>query len=435
MDGKRLNSIYGGVPALLASLLAMLFLVPGSAQALAKTQPVAVHKLIDNIYEFDYVVPTGNGPHQKVGVHRVVRVDDSQPISSDTGIFLVHGDAWNFNGAFLGGTSRPDSLPVFLAEHGIDVWGIDLGWTLVPANTTNFSFMKEWGLQRDINDIETAISFARSVRVETDSPGNRMTLLDWSRGGWTGYALLNQESQKAKEQRQVGSYISVDNFFKVDDPTTRSTMCSLEASTNTDIANGIYAYSHSFDVQVGQLAKSDPGGPSSLFGPPYTNLQASLTLGAATFQFGSTFAQYYHFVGGTFPGGDISRIPNGLTYTKISRWNDFLISATPFESTRMIADTYGISCGDTTTAFDDHLKDVTVPVFYVGAGGGFGRGGLFTLTLLGSEDVSSKIISFFPPKQAAFDFAHVDPFNARDARDLVWSPILGWLSQHGGQDE
>jgi hypothetical protein len=67
----------------------------------------------------------------------------------------------------------------------------------------------------------------------------------------------------------------------------------------------------------------------------------------------------------------------------------------------------------------------------VGAGGGFGRGDLYTLTLLGSQDVSSLIVSFYPSEQAAFDFGHADLFNAEDAKNLVWKPIYQWLSEHG----
>ena len=93
-------------------------------------------------------------------------------------------------------------------------------------------------------------------------------------------------------------------------------------------------------------------------------------------------------------------------------------------------DTYTISCGEIPTPFDDHLNDITVPVLYVGAGGGFGRNGLYTLTLLGSQDVSSLIVSFYPPAQAAFDFGHADLFHAQDAENLVWSPIYQWLSRH-----
>jgi len=77
------------------------------------------------------------------------------------------------------------------------------------------------------------------------------------------------------------------------------------------LAAGIYAYSSALYVQIGQLAATDPKGKSPIFGPPYTNLDVSLLLGAATYQFGPTYPEFYHFVGETFPRGDIWGIPDG----------------------------------------------------------------------------------------------------------------------------
>jgi hypothetical protein len=232
------------------------------------------------------------------------------------------------------------------------------------------------------------------------------------------------------EQRNVRAYIPVDNSFKIQDPTIQGIACASAQSNSADLAAGIYAYSSNFFAQVGQLAIADPNGISPFFGPPYTNLNISLAVGAATYQLGPLLAEFYHFVAGTFPGGDIWGIPDGLVYTPIPQWNNFLVSASPFEAVRMEYDTNTISCGATRTSFDDHLNDITVPVLYVGAGGGFGPNGLYTLTLLGSQDVSSLIVSFYPPEQAAFDFGHVDLFYGQGADDLVWSPIYQWLSHH-----
>jgi hypothetical protein len=209
-------------------------------------------------------------------------------------------------------------------------------------------------------------------------------------------------------------------------------MCDFADGTAADLAAGIYAYDTTVVVQVGQLAITDPNGVSPIFGPPYTNLDASLTFGAATYQIDAPnlFAEFYHFVGGTFPDGNIWGIPDGLVYTSIPEWNNFLGSPSPFEAIRMIYDTYTISCGAGSSPFDNHLNEITVPVLYVGAGGGFGSNGLYTLTLLGSQDVSSLIVSFYPPEQAAFDFGHADLFHSQDAENLVWSPIYQWLSRH-----
>jgi hypothetical protein len=293
--------------------------------------------------------------------------------------------------------------------------------------------MRHWGLQRDIDDLEQALSFARSVRTQTGSPDNRLVLLGWSRGGWTCLGLLNQESQQRIEERNVRAYIPVDTWFKVQDPAFRATMCDFADSTAADLTAGIYAYNRDVFIQLGQLAITDPNGVSPILGPPYTNLDASLTVGAAYYQFNppNTYAEFYHFVGGTFPGGNIWGIPNGLVYTSIPEWNNFLVSASHFEAVRMIYDTYTVSCSAGSSGpFDNHLNDITVPALYVGAGGGFGSNGLYTLTLLGSQDVSNLIVSFYPPEQAAFDFGHVDLFHAQDAENLVWSPIYQWLSRH-----
>ena len=423
------NNFVGFVTATLVG--AVLLVRP--ALATERIEQFARHQLVDNIYEYSWVISTGNDQYHRVGVHRVVQEEHGRPRPSGQAIFMVHGDAWNFTAAFLRGGSSPDSLPVFLASKGVDVWGIDLGWTLVPADTTDFTFMEHWGLQRDIDDLEQALSFARSVRTQTGSPDNRLVLLGWSRGGWIGFALLNQESQKRIEERNVRAYIPVENSFKVQDQAIKGTMCDFAAGTGADLAAGIYAYDTTVVVELGQLAITDPNGVSPIFGPPYTNLDASLTLGAASYQIDvpNDGAKFYHFVGGTFPGHDIRAIPDGLVYTSIAEWNNLLASASPFEAVRMEHDTYAISCGARgSTPFDNHLNDITVPVLYVGAGGGFGTNGLYTLTLLGSQDVSSFIVSFYPPYRAGLDFGHADLFNAQDAANLVWSPIYQWLSHH-----
>jgi hypothetical protein len=406
----------------------------GTARAAVTPAPVSVHRLSGNVYEYDYMVLTGKGTHDRIGVHRVVEVEHGRPITAPNGAFLVHGDIWNFNGAFVGGTSPDESVAVYLASRGIDVWGIDLAWTLVPAGTTDLSFMQGWGLQHDVNDVETGMAFARTVRALSGSSANKLALMAWSRGGWIGYALLNEESQTPEILRQVRAFIPVDTYIKVNDATTRATLCSYEEATESDIEDGIYGYDESTVAQLGTLAQDDPHGGSPLFGSPYTNLQASLTYGAATFELGALYSPFYHFVAGIFPDNDTSNIPTGLRYTDVSRWNAFLGAARPFESSTLLRDTEAITCSKGPTgAFDDHLADVTVPVLYVGAGGGFGRAGLDSLTLLGSKDITTHIVSFFPPDKAAFDFGHVDLFYARQAQQLVWRPIYDWLAQHPPQ--
>jgi hypothetical protein len=41
------------------------------------------------------------------------------------------------------------------------------------------------------------------------------------------------------------------------------------------------------------------------------------------------------------------------------------------------------------------------------------------LSLLGGNDVSSHIVSFYPPEKQALDFGHVDLFYAEHAQKLI----------------
>lgn len=387
-------------------------------------QLITHRRLVDDIFETVYSIKTGNGPYDRIQVHRVVREMRGRPLETDKALMLLHGDVWGFNGAFLGAGSPPASLPVFLARRGGDVWGIDLAWTLVPKETTDFGFMKTWDLQHDIDDAGRAIELAQQLR-RGHSP---MVLLGWSRGGWVGYGLLNQESQLPHARRRVSGFIAVDTFYKSNDPGARNYSCGGASYFDGQIAAGNYVNANTLE-QFGVLAETNPAGISPFF-PPATNYQASLMLGAVPFP---SFTPHYHFVGGIFPQDDTSQIPTGLNYTDVPRFNAFLKAAGPYQAAPMLGDSFHVTCATGPSGrYDDHLGDIKVPVFYVGAAGGFGTAGLHTLTLLGSRDRESLIVRLRPRGQEGLEFAHLDLFYGRDAPFLVWSKIDRWLESHSG---
>ena len=91
----------------------------------------------------------------------------------------------------------------------------------------------------------------------------------------------------------------------------------------------------------------------------------------------------------------------------------------------------GITCGDANPSYSDSLSLIRIPVLYIGAAGGEGDLGLYTLTQLGSRDIQHDVVSFYPPDQAALDFGHDDLLAADNAQEVVWSKIiLHWLQDH-----
>jgi pimeloyl-ACP methyl ester carboxylesterase len=388
--------------------------------------------LSGNIAEYSFRLRVGKGQYDVIGIHRVVKeAAPWKPAHTSKALMMAHGDIWNFRAAFLTDPAR--NLPVLLARNGIDVWGIDFGWTLVPATTTNFSFMKNWGIERDARDLGVALAFARGLRFAGGHGVARMLLLGWSRGGQIGYAYLDRASQLPSALQQVRGFIPVDIYLKTDVEDLREAACTRYQGSLPSWQAGTFENRNgTLIATIWQLATTNPNGASPIL-PGFTNRQASLAVGSLTFLFfppNLAPAPLYHFTGGTF---DAQGKPTGLLYTPEATLLALEKGSAPYQPAKELLDGDAAICDDDSIAevgFDDHLDDIKVPVLYVGASGGFGGLGIYTTTLLGSTDVTSLVVDLQPPANQLAEFGHADIFLAINAEALVWQPILTWLQGH-----
>ena len=393
----------------------------------------------NHIVEYNATVQVGpDAVHEIIGLHRVVKeLAPWTPIITFDSLMMVHGDAWSFDSAFR---DSPESgaAPIFLAQHNVDVWGIDLRWTQVSPETKDFTFMKDWGLDTDGQDLGMALSIARAVRYYTGSGFSKMLLLGWSRGGQTGYTYLSTETTRPASQRHVRGFIPVETFVKFgpNDSRQADACARIHDPVQGNLAPyeaGVYASNQTgLLATLGELAASQPDGlsPFSLQGQPffgYVNKQVALAAGEATFQFlFKPFAPHYHFTGGRF---DDNGVPTGLSYVADEqRWFRTLQLAGPFEPLKLLLDSDAMTCNDGSSNLDAHLAQITVPVFYIGAGGGIGAAGLHTLTLLGSRDTRS-LIQSVTPGDDLHDLGHFDIWLSQHAQHLWWQPILHWIQE------
>lgn len=397
--------------------------------------PLQRRVLTGDVVEYTFDLRVGSGLYDVITLHRVVRETASfRPIRTKDSVLLLHGDIWGFQAAFLADPER--NLPVTLAENGVDVWGYDQRWVRVPATETSFTFMSAWGFDHDIRDLSVALSAARGVRLFSGNGFDPMHLLGWSRGGMIGYAYLNAESQLPRGLRQVDGFIPVDIYLKTDDEGFREAACRRSAAQEATYAAGGYQNTSGVLVQtIAALAVADPSGASPIF-PGLTNYQAALLTGEATFIIFPPDQQnvpFYHFTGGTFaaePAPSGLPVPTGLAYSPEETWLALLGGAAPYQPTRQLADAELLMCDEVDVPFDDHLAEITNPILYVGAGGGFGEYGVYTTTLLGSDDVTTHLVDLQPDDLRLFDFGHADLFLGTDAETLVWQPILEWIQAH-----
>jgi hypothetical protein len=124
-----------------------------------------------------------------------------------------------------------------------------------------------------------------------------------------------------------------------------------------------------------------------------TNYQFALLFGSATYQFAFPVAPCFHLVAGTF---DQAGLPTGLQHMSDGAWFDFLGAFSPWMPNQILVDEFAVACPQYDVPFDDHLGATTVPVLWVGAGGGYGTTMAYMMGLLGSTDVTGVIATVDP---------------------------------------
>ncbi|MBD3219835.1 hypothetical protein GF314_01210 [bacterium] len=392
--------------------------------------------VVGNIVHYWWVVSTGPGQHERIGLHRVVKERRPfRPIRARRNLFALHGTPGKFDVMFLFGsvTSAPDdhSLAVYLARRNVDVWGIDQPATLIPADVEDFSFMADWSMQTDVDALRTGMAVARISRLLSGSGFGRMNLLGYSTGLMTGFAALDLETQLPWWARHVGGFIPVDYFYKTQSEEWNAGECANVDFVEDLFSQGIYQADFGILFQtMGMLAQNDPQGDSPIV-PGFDNRTAALMAGAVTGAiFG--FPGDLHFFGGEFD--EETGLPTDLVYTPTDQYFEWLQGFNDYNSYGHDYDISRIHCPDTESPWDDHLDEITVPVFFVGAEGGWGSLMDHTASLLtGSDDVSLLNVSLNPVQ--ALDIGHVDIFTAECAPQEFWRPMLEWIVQHSGRDE
>lgn len=380
------------------------------------------------IAHYQFEVRLGPGPFDVVRIHRVVKERRSnRPVRTRGNIFMVHGSSQDFGDIYFhAGVDDPTpktSAPLYLAANGIDVWGIDLAWTLIPEETIDFSFMEGWGVERDVDHTLAAMSIARFLRGITGQGFGRMNLLGFSYGGTVAYTAAGRETQQHWFQRDIGGIVPVDAGLHVEDETRRELACERAVAGREQIENGNFHTTTDGLRTINHLATSAPDEPSPII-PGFTNYQAALFIGTNP-------GVFWHFVGVDFSA---EGTPVGLLYSDADRWINALGGAPP--NTAYMPRLPGVQteeawCGEKDVSIDDHLSKITVPILYIGAGGGFGaEAGEWTTSQTASDDITIYEVSLQPEAKRAIDFGHADLWIGNNADNLVWEELRGWLVDH-----
>ncbi|KAA3624817.1 MAG: hypothetical protein DWQ02_22620, partial [Bacteroidetes bacterium] len=169
----------------------------------------------NNLMHYYFEVSVGTHDQDKIGLHRVVKQSNDQPIKTEKTFFFQHGDLKNFVGMLLPANYSPSTsddfgFGLYLAKNDVDVWGMDQAWCMADETTTDFSYMQGYGLNKSSKDLRTGMAIARIARYLTGNKLDKMLLACYSSGVSTGYALLNTETQLDNSVQNVKAYIPID---------------------------------------------------------------------------------------------------------------------------------------------------------------------------------------------------------------------------------
>ena len=384
-------------------------------------------ELQDGIAHYTFDVDLGPNEFDTIRLHRIVKEKrEGKPIATINGIFMLPGAPNFFEMIFLPSvvSDAPpwdQSIAVFLAKNGIDVWGMDYAWALVPPGTTDFGFMEGWGLEKEVGYTEQALEIVRTIRRTSGQGNRRLHVLGFSYGVPIAYAIAGNETQLSPGKRRVKGIISVDYDMKVEDGLDRELACISAFNGQEAIDGGSFVNDQGLVLTaIGTLAEFAPDAPSPI--PDFsglTNWQVAVLLGAID-------APTWHFVAGEF---NEYGLPTGLQFTDTELWID-LLQYVPFYLPRQaMVDVNTTRCDQEDVPFDDYLGDITVPIFAVGAAGGAAPDA-YTPALTASRDIKELTVQFLPDDLHALDFGHADIFTASEAEQFVWWPILTWLTAH-----
>ncbi len=367
------------------------------------------------IVHYQFNVQMGEGEFDIVRIHRVIRESrPNHPIPTKGDVFMVHGAFTGFEGTFFSaGMESSDinaktSSPFYLASKNIDVWGIDMGWTMVPDDSTDFSFMEGWGYEKDADHTLQAMSIARTIRGITGQGLSALNLLGFSSGNTVAYAAANIETQENDmSKRHIKGIISVDNAFKVQNG--EDSGCVSAQAVIDEISNGVFQNTNGqFFQTVGYLAHELPNELSPIFGDgSTTNIQAfRIILAMDAFGFGFQFF-----------GGDFDTLYN----SDEERATRAVANYSHYMPNQLWSEIDAVNCTSMNVTFDDNIGLISVPILYVGAELGVGTAGEYTSGLTSSTDITNHIVP---------GFAHVDIWVGENADNLVWSKLRNWLKNH-----
>jgi dienelactone hydrolase len=334
------------------------------------------------IYEWHFVAVRGSSPFDRIGLHRIA----SGPAApAHPGVVMLYLPGTNMNGEVAIDDQR-NSMPLYLAAHGVDVWAIDYRTHFVPPDTPaeKLAVMAGWTNRVFESDVEAAAAF-----VSAETHNEKLFVAGFSRGASFAYLFAAADPQK------VAGLVILDGFIP------SSPAAAMPAGRVADDIGGRHL---TYDKRraLMEAVIRDPGGPAPL--PKYKTAAENLE-------------HVVHDADGVFGGhGGLANPEGGFSDASVlarvligyDRWwptvQDYDDAFDPSALARLKASKIPV------IAFASTNISVQWPVMVTGSA-----------AATGSTDVTVKRL---------VGWGHLDVICGTHAESEVYAPILAWLRRH-----
>ncbi|MEM2143791.1 MAG: alpha/beta fold hydrolase [Candidatus Jordarchaeaceae archaeon] len=368
----------------------------------------------------EYVWTTNRPPYgafDKIALHRLVKLG----IETKGVVFILPG-TWS-NGEQLISNPPEDrwtayenySLALYLANRGYDVYSIDYRTHFVPIylNTSQLSFMADWGWDAWISDIKAAVELAKEV-----SGAERIYLAGESFGGT---AAMNYASIYWAED--LKGIILLDGGTGGKNSSLVTNTFNLPQAINIMIINGTWA------TEVGspgaiflfKYADQYPDAPANI---PGTDIPLEPQINPLTGQPWANITEYLAFsIHMSWGPGVVSNIYGG--YGKASIMIHIEAGFDRYWPTRLTLESQAIinwdNCPYVTNDFDDNYINIDVPLLaYTSGNFGLRYFGPFIHGIANPDFTGIYLMGY----------GHLDVYAGEYSERDVNIPTYQWLSSH-----
>ena len=368
-----------------------------------------------------------NGPYDKIGLHRLVK----SGITPKGVIFITNCPNWGTGEQRISNPASDNwtkfenySEAIFWANRGYDVYAIDYRTHFIPPsfNATQVSFMADWGWDVWISDIKEAADKVKEV-----SGSNKFFIAGECTGGVTA---LNYATEYWKSD--LRGIILLDPMWyilgypMVATTGTETNTYNLNQTINAMKTAGTYATGFSSVNATKALiiyAFQNPGAPAEYpFGTPLKP-----TVNPVTNNTWANITEWFTYIiqnciGTTlaaFPGA-YSNLAGGygnITQFEYSIANSELIPSRLSLENAAMSD--WINCPYLAYDYNDHYKEINVPVLTFGTGLFSNRtGALRFVNGINNTDFTGIMLK---------NYGHIDDYYGNYAARDVFEPAYQWM--------